>query len=403
MGGMGRGWFVRVGFAPSACPRRGWAYNNNDYRVMHGKTTTSIPSLDGIRAVSVALVFFSHNGLGNIVPGGLGVTIFFVLSGYLITTLMRTEYAAHGTVSFRAFYLRRFLRLTPPLAIVTCLAVALSLILGLGTPFTPTGLLSVLLYFSNYFVIFNGAQDQPPGLGVTWSLAVEEHYYLLFPPLALTLLRFRKAFSSVATLTALCLGVLAWRCWLAAHGAPEERIGMATDTRVDAILIGCLLAMVRNPWLAPPQPGPPPARELAFAAACLGLLVGTLLWRDEFFRQTFRYTLQSLSIAGLLYLAVARSGSVPFRWLNARPLVYLGTVSYTIYLAHYVMLLLWEQYLGSYGKLAVGLVTAATTLCIAELMRRWVEAPCAALRRRLHESFIPKPAGTLQQQAGTSS
>ena len=78
-------------------------------------------------------------------------------------------------------------------------------------------------------------------------------------------------------------------------------------------------------------------------------------------------------------------------------------MSYTIYLAHYVMLLLWEQYLGSYGKLAVGLVTAATTLCIAELMRRWVEAPCAALRRRLHESFIPKPAGTLQQQAGTSS
>src|ERR1700730_14034978 len=122
---------------------------------MH-KTTTSIPSLDGIRALSVALVFFSHNGLGTIVPGGLGVTIFFVLSGFLITTLMRTEYAEHGTVSFRAFYLRRFLRLTPPLAIVTCLAVLLSLTLGLGTSFTPTGLLSVLMYFSNYFVIFHG-------------------------------------------------------------------------------------------------------------------------------------------------------------------------------------------------------------------------------------------------------
>jgi peptidoglycan/LPS O-acetylase OafA/YrhL len=226
---------------------------------------------------------------------------------------------------------------------------------------------------------------------VTWSLAVEEHYYLLFPPLALTLLRFRRAFFSAATLTSLCLGLLVWRCWLASHGATEDRIGMATDTRVDAILIGCLLAMVRNPWLEPPPPGASRGRELILAAACLGLLIGTLLWRDEFFRLTFRYTLQSLSIAGLLYLAIARSGSVPWRWLNTRPLAYLGTVSYTIYLAHYVMLLVVEKYLGSWGKPAVGLVTAATTLCIAELMRRYVEAPFGALRRRLHESFVPKP------------
>jgi peptidoglycan/LPS O-acetylase OafA/YrhL len=226
---------------------------------------------------------------------------------------------------------------------------------------------------------------------VTWSLAVEEHYYLLFPPLALTLMRFRSAFSSAATLTLLCAVILAWRCWLVLHGAPEDRLGMGTDTRVDAILIGCLLAMVRNPWLEPPA-RPDRARELGLAAACLGLLLGTLLWRNEFFRLTFRYTLQSLSIAGLLYLAVARADRAPFRWLSARPLVYLGAVSYTVYLAHYLMLLLAEACLGSFGRVAVAVVTAAATLCIAELMRRLVEAPCAALRRRLHESFFPKPA-----------
>jgi peptidoglycan/LPS O-acetylase OafA/YrhL len=71
--------------------------------------------------------------------------------------------------------------------------------------------------------------------------------------------------------------------------------------------------------------------------------------------------------------------------------VYLGAVSYTVYLAHYLMLLLAERYVGSSGKVVVALVTAAATLCIAELMRRYVEAPCAALRRRLHESFFPKP------------
>ena len=351
-----------------------------------------IPSLDGVRAVSVALVFFSHNGLGNIVPGGLGVTIFFVLSGFLITTLMRIEYAQHATVSFRAFYLRRFLRLTPPLLIVVCLSVLLSLTAALGTPFTLTGLLSVIFYFSNYFVIFVGSGGQPPGLGVTWSLAVEEHYYLLFPPLALALLSFRRAAFSALTLTALCALILGWRCWLVLHGASEDRLNMSTDTRVDAILVGCLLAMVRNPWLNPP-PDRGRTRDIAFGAACLALLLATLLWRTEFFRFTFRYTLQSVSIAGLLYLAVARARVAPFRWLNWRPLVYLGTVSYSVYLAHYLVLLWAEDHVSGYGRLGVGIVTAVITLGIAELMRRFVEKPLAALRRRLHgspESSRPK-------------
>lgn len=362
---------------------------------MHNKTTSgaggAIPALDGIRALSVGLVFFSHNGLGNIVPGGLGVTIFFVLSGFLITTLMRTEYAQHGTVDFRGFYLRRLLRLTPPLLLITCLATALSLTLGLGTPFSGAGLASVLLYFSNYFEIFQGPSHQPPGMGVTWSLAVEEHYYLLFPPLALALLRFRSALLSGITLGVICIAILAWRCWLVAHGASEDRVYMGTDTRVDAILIGCMLAMVRNPWLEPPTRSGV-ATDSVLAAACVAVLVGSLLWRSEFFRQTLRYTLQSLSIAGLLYLAVAHARSVAFRWLNARVLVYLGTVSYTIYLAHYLVLLCVEEYWSALGKVGVALLTAAITLVIAELMRRYVERPFATLRRRLHEASFARRA-----------
>jgi peptidoglycan/LPS O-acetylase OafA/YrhL len=354
-----------------------------------GHGSGPIPALDGIRALSVGLVFFSHNGLGNIVPGGLGVTIFFVLSGFLITTLMRVEYLQRGTVDFRGFYLRRFLRLTPPLILITCLAIALSLTAGLGTPFSGAGLASVLLYFSNYFEIFQGPSHQPPGMGVTWSLAVEEHYYLLFPPLALALLRFRSALSSGATLAAICVAILAWRCWLVSHGASEDRVYMGTDTRVDAILIGCLLAMVRNPWLEPPA-RPDVAADVTLAAACAAVLVGSLLWRSEFFRQTLRYTLQSLSIAGFLYLAVARARYAPFRWLNARVLVYLGTVSYTIYLAHYLVLLFVEEYAGSIGKVLIALLTAAITLIIAELMRRYVERPFATLRRRLHEASFAR-------------
>jgi peptidoglycan/LPS O-acetylase OafA/YrhL len=358
-----------------------------------------IPSLDGLRAVSVALVFFAHGGLESVVPGGLGVTVFFVLSGFLITTLMREEYAAQGSISFRAFYLRRFLRLMPPLVIVTAIAVALSLTSGLGSPFTPTGLLSVLCYFSNYFRILHGEIGLPPGLGVTWSLAIEEHYYLLYPPLALALLKFSRPLFSAITLALLCALILAWRCWLTLHGGSESHLSMGTDTRVDAILIGCLLAMIRNPWLDP-VPVANRARDLSLVSACLGLLIATFLWRSDFFRMTFRYTLQCLAIAGLLYLAVARARTVPFRWLNMRPLVYLGAVSYTVYLSHYLVLVWAQAHVAAFGRVAVVAVTAVVTLAIAALMREWVEIPCAGLRRRLHHAFVvrpPSPAGAIAE------
>jgi peptidoglycan/LPS O-acetylase OafA/YrhL len=219
---------------------------------------------------------------------------------------------------------------------------------------------------------------------------VEEHYYLLYPPLVLVLLRFRRTLFPAVTLALLCAAILAWRCWLALHGASERHLDMGTDTRVDAILIGCLLAMVRNPWLDPVLPGKR-SRDLAFAAACIGLLIGTLIWRSEFFRFTFRYTAQGLAIAGLLYLAVARARMAPFRWLNARPLVYLGEVSYTVYLAHYLVLLWAQSYIAALGRVGVGVMTAAVTLGIAALMREFVEKPCAVLRRRLHQSFVKRP------------
>jgi peptidoglycan/LPS O-acetylase OafA/YrhL len=346
-----------------------------------------IPSLDGLRAISVSLVFFSHGGLENVIPGGLGVTIFFVLSGFLITTLMREEYAASNSISFRAFYLRRFLRLMPPLAIITGIAVALSLISALGSPFTLTGLLSVLFYFSNYFRIVHGPIGLPPGLGITWSLAIEEHYYLLYPPLALALLKYGRPMFSAVTLTLLCALILAWRCWLKLHGATEDHLSMGTDTRVDAILIGCLLALIRNPWLDP-LPAANRTREFSIAGVCLGVLLATILWRSDFFRVTFRYTLQCLAIAGLLYLAVARPKVIPFRWLNTRPLVYLGAISYTVYLCHYLVLIWAQAHVSGLGRVGVVAVTAVVTLGIASLMREWVEAPFAVLRRRLHHVFV---------------
>lgn len=349
--------------------------------------TGEIPSLNGIRALAVSLVFFSHGGQGQLVPGGLGVTIFFVLSGFLITTLLRREYAAGGALDLRAFYLRRVLRLMPPLFIVAGIAGLLASAALIDGEFSARGLVSVLFYFGNYHVIATDFGGVPAGLGVIWSLAVEEHYYLLYPPLMLVLLRGGNARLSAAILAALCIAVLGWRCWLYLNGASEAHLTMATDTRADAILVGCVLAFLWSPDAAVTRR---PVRDLGIAVACIGLLLGTLLYRDEAFRLTGRYTLQCLAIAPLILLAITYAAAGPVRWLNSRPLVYLGTISYTVYLSHQVVLYAVLRHVPTLGWPATLALTALITLVICELMRRWVELPCGRLRRRLHQRR-PRP------------
>jgi peptidoglycan/LPS O-acetylase OafA/YrhL len=344
----------------------------------------NIPSLDGIRAIAVSVVFFAHSGLEHLIPGGLGVTIFFVLSGYLISTLMRLEHAASGVLDYRAFYLRRLLRLMPPLIIVTLLAGLAAAWRLIDGDFSTAGLLAVLLYFGNYFVIATDFDGVPAGLAVVWSLAVEEHFYLVYPPLAALLLRIGRIGRSAIVLSCLCAAVLAWRCWLATHGGSEAHLTMATDTRVDAILFGCLLAVWKNPWLEP-EAAPSFKRDAWLIAAALATLLFTLLYRDALFRLTLRYSLQSIAVAVLIYMAVARAQHWSFRWLNARPLVYVGAISYTVYLSHHIVLLAIEKHSPQWNWMTATAIAMVVTLAIAEPMRRWVEEPCARLRRRLHK------------------
>jgi peptidoglycan/LPS O-acetylase OafA/YrhL len=351
----------------------------------HGPAADQIASLDGLRAIAIACVFLAHGGLSQIVPGGLGVTLFFVLSGFLITTLMRAEWAATGTLDLRAFYQRRFLRLMPPLLIVLTLTLLLDACTDSRTPATWAGVASVVFYFSNYFSILY-ASGVPDGLGVTWSLAVEEHFYIVFPLLALLLLRVRRV-ASVAPLGLLCLAVLAWRCWLLGQGAAPSRIYMGTDTRIDSILVGCVMALLCNPVLDPVHPRVR-RHSLSMTLLLLGVLAGTLVYRSEYFRSTFRFTIQSLALAPLIYLAVAQSRHAAFRWLNAAPLVYLGRISYTVYLVHQSCMLFVTGRWPVWGTAATLAASAVLTLAVAVPMRRWVDLPCAGLRRRLHRRRV---------------
>ena len=351
-----------------------------------------IPALDGMRAIAVSLVFLAHSGLERFIPGGLGVTVFFVLSGYLITTLLRIEQGRRGHIGLGSFYMRRLLRLMPPLIVVVAAAALLSSFGLIDGGFSVGGLFATLLYFGNYHAIAHDFHGFPAGIGVVWSLAIEEHYYLLYPPLAAVMLRSgHQLRSAAAWLGSACLVVLAWRLWLVNHGASVNYLTMATDTRVDAILVGCVMALWRNPWLGRTAE-PMRRREWGQAALCVVALLATFLYRDEAFRLTLRFTVQSIAIAGLIFLAVAHANEWPFRWLNARPLVYLGSISYTVYLSHHLILLglakHWPQW-GWFGLTASG---ALLTLLVAEPMRRWVEQPCAQLRQRLHRQALARDA-----------
>jgi peptidoglycan/LPS O-acetylase OafA/YrhL len=142
----------------------------------------AIPSLDGLRAISILIVLVSHAGYGSAVPGGLGVTIFFFLSGYLITTLLLDETERSGRINIGKFYLRRVFRLFPPLLVTLFIAYSLVALGLLDGGISWSGVLAQLFYFANYYgLFFDPGNTTAAGTGILWSLAVEEHFYMIYP------------------------------------------------------------------------------------------------------------------------------------------------------------------------------------------------------------------------------
>lgn len=342
----------------------------------------TLPSLDGLRAVAVTLVFLAHAGFGHRVPGGFGVTLFFVVSGYLITGLLLAEWHRHGCLDLPRFYARRFLRLLPALLAVVTIAVFLTLTGVLGGRVSATGVAAALLHFSNYYFILGDFDGLPAGLGVLWSLAVEEHFYLLFPPAMAWVLRRQEKDRLVTWVALTCLLILAWRLWLQQQGASEAWLSMATDTRADAILAGVLLALLTEPFTSKTRRHPPLLTASVLAGAVI-VLVGTLLWRTAEFRFGWRYSIQALAIMPIVYLAVTESAWPVFRPLNTPLALWIGQRSYGIYLVHHVVLegvhRHWPQ-ATPWGRMLAG---AALTLLLAALLYATIEAPAARWRHRL--------------------
>ena len=356
-----------------------------------------IPSLDGIRAASFMVVFLSHAGLGGIVPGYFGLTLFFFLSGYLITTLMRIEFDRTGTVSLRQFYLRRVLRIFPPFYLVL---VAAWLATAWGA--LPDGTLSAkamlwqALHLTNYYIVEHGWwQGIAPGTWGYWSLAVEEHFYVVFPLLYLGLRRrFPSARGQALGLLALCALVFLWRCVLIlAWDAPKDRTYVASDTRVDSILFGCLLAVWHNPVL---DRHAFDTRRLArlWLPAGVALLVVSIVVREHAFDQTLRYTLQGIGLYPFFAAAILFHDRWPFRVFSFGPVRYVGLLSYSLYLLHTSVLYGVDHWLKAWPTAARGTFALALLIGLATLIYRWVELPCGRARKRLSKYLQAPVAAT---------
>lgn len=342
----------------------------------------NIPGLDGLRAVSILLVMLSHSGLQNAVPGVFGVTIFFFISGFLITSLLLAEHRATKTVSIGRFYLRRILRLYPPLVVYVTAISAIWATRGFSTDFI--GLFGALFYFANYLyaiwpehVVVYGAH--------LWSLSVEEHFYLFFPLLFVLGIGRSK--------TVLCLliaGATMVRLIEVHFGVTETYTSVATECRYDTILTGCLTAIVVN------SRGDDRLMRLAVhpmvVVIALCVLLSTFVVRDPAFRQTFRFTIQNVALVPLVLAAVFTPRYLMMKAvLNWRPVKWIGVLSYSLYLWHYSLFDFARALLDRAPNVVQYSVGWLLAVCVALAIYFLVERPMFMLRRfagsRAHENI----------------
>lgn len=339
------------------------------------------PALDGLRALAILLVI-PYNWHWGVAAGYLGVDVFFVLSGFLITSLLLEEHHATGRIDLPAFWARRALRLLPALLL---LLTAL-LLMSPSARANPLGPLLVLFYVGNWaLALTDHGYEILGGLAHTWSLSVEEQFYLIWPPILLVLLRRGasvRALAQVAGVGVVLSFLLKWG--LSVAGAPPLRIYTGTDTRADALLIGCLLALLARIPSRPIQGAlrvPSWAGWLALVAlVSVAAVIGpsdTSPWM-----QRGGFTLAALVAATVLAHIVASPGGAMARLFSAQPLVWTGRVSYGLYLWHpLVGAFSGDDRFGVHPALAVGLQVIAL---IGAVLFSWlaIERPALRLKRR---------------------
>lgn len=337
-----------------------------------------------MRAVAVSIVIASHMGLGQIVPGGLGVTIFFFLSGYLITSLLVVEAANTGTVSLKAFYIRRTLRIFPPLYITLAVGWLLIAFGVLSKKVDFGSLLTQALFLSNYDRLWDGHGGGVPA--PLWSLAVEEHFYLVFPLVFLVFLMRKTPYKAAVICGIACIPPLVFRIIPMVMGVDYSLNYFFTHTRIDSILFGCCLALWRNPVLDAEKPFRPGLLGFAFGTI---LVCGATLVRSDMFAESFRYTIQGIGLY-FVFAYILSPGAITSPVLNSSPLQIIGRFSYTLYLVHELVNAVLKSTMPDVAFPIRAVIALAVSFAYSWAMYAAVEKPLAAVRRNLHKEAEKK-------------
>lgn len=331
------------------------------------------PELDGLRAVAVAAVVLFHAGLGPGVNGFVGVDVFFALSGFLITALLLRERERSGTIWLRGFYLRRMLRLYPAL-VTLCAGVMLIGIISGEFGVVARAAVAALVYLANWW-IYTG--HPAPLLEHTWTLAIEEHFYLLWPPVLAGLCSPRRVPRVLALLFA---GVV-----VAALALPWPQPLAAVPlsyVRGTPLIWGCLLA-----WLWANGRGRTAGarvwRPLGWVALTALVAICVIPWRlDHRWLEGYSSVPGMLAVVVLAATVLGAGGPAVLGW---GPLRWLGERSYGVYLYHFpVLSLLWHHLPAPFGPVVQRLLAILVTLVVAEASYRVVESPALALKGRIH-------------------
>lgn len=349
-----------------------------------------IPVLDGLRALAILLVLAAHAGLERVVPGAFGVTLFFFISGYLITRQLLTALAREGRVGMSNFYLRRVLRLAP--AGVAYVALSGLAYVALGGRISALGWLAAVFYGANLYDLWIGYRSTLAGMrhpfNILWSLAIEEHFYAVWPLALAALWRWRHA---AGGLLAICLAVLAWRIWLFGHCTwhfsavcgrvqtnPQwryNRLYQGTDTRIDSIAWGALLAVLEH--------SRPDTRIFArlWPLGAILLFASLIPLGGEFTRQALRTTVQGAGLV-LLFPHLLQARGWVGRALCAPTALLIGRLSYSLYLWHWGAFAVADRVAGQARPLwlAMALPLAGGLAAASYFL---VEQPVLRLRRRV--------------------
>ena len=353
------------------------------------KALPYLPGLDGIRAVAVVAVLLFHLP-ARLLPGGfLGVDVFFVLSGFLITTLLLAELEGTGGLGFKQFYLRRARRLLP--ALIAVLVVSTILVLTVARDAAAVfreDAIAALSYTTNWWYILDSRTyfellGRPPLLQHLWSLGIEEQFYLVWPTVCYLVWRKwrRPGVGYVAV-----FGALAGTAWMAILGAVNgpldptntARLYFGSDTHAMTVLTGAALAVVWRPSRLPLRI--PTSAQVSLAVAGIASLLGltaVFLWTSEASEWLFRGGFLIVALITVPLIAAASHPAGAFGAALGTPVLrWLGTRSYGIYLWH------WPIFLVTRPDLDVpvrgfwaAILSLTATFAVAEASYRWIEMP----------------------------